>query len=152
MHGSYQLSVKIQTPRTQSQLELKIRRDLVDKHAYCAPLNRSPPDFEISSTITHLFFFYYKSCKHLWSRFGSELGRIVCTAAHLEMGSQLRCLNIWFEYKNKSQTGLNNTLVMSCSVHCLFSVNINNIFTDLFSRMPVFKQCYIYYFGQNRIL
>lgn len=63
---------------------------------------------------------------------GSELGRIVCTAAHLEMGSQPLCLNMWFEYKNKNQTGLNNTLVMSCSVHCLFSVNINNIFTDLF--------------------
>lgn len=56
----------------------------------------------------------------------------MCTAAHLEMGSQLLCLTIWFEYKNKSQTGLNNTLVMSCSVHCLFSVNINNIFTAFF--------------------
>lgn len=58
MHGSYQLSVKIQTPRTQSQLELKISWDLVDEHAYCAPLNRSPPDFEIPSTITHLFNFF----------------------------------------------------------------------------------------------
>lgn len=134
MHGSYQLSVKIQTPRTQSQLELKISWDLVDKHAYCAPLNRSPLDFEIPSTITHLFYFFFflNHAKHLWSRFGSELGRIVCAVAQLEMGSQPLCLNIWFEYKNKSQTGLNNTLVMSCSVHCLFSVNIINIFTDLF--------------------
>lgn len=61
MHGSYQLSVKIHTPWTQSQLELKISWDLVDKHAYCAPLNRSPPDFEISSTITHLFTFFVLS-------------------------------------------------------------------------------------------
>lgn len=63
MHGSYQLSIKIQTPRTQSQLELKISWDLVDKHAYCAPLNRSPPDLEISSTITNLFYFFLSHAK-----------------------------------------------------------------------------------------
>lgn len=59
MHGSYQLSVKIQTPRTRSQLELEISWDLVDKHAYCAPLNRSPPEFERSSDITLVFTFFF---------------------------------------------------------------------------------------------
>lgn len=64
MHGSYQLSVNIQTPWTQSQLELKISWDLVDKHAYCAPLNRSPSDFEISSTITHFFYCFFFFLSH----------------------------------------------------------------------------------------
>lgn len=60
MHGSYQLSVKIQTPWTQSQLELKISWDLVDKHAYCAPLNRSPPDFwDILHYITLVLIIFF---------------------------------------------------------------------------------------------
>lgn len=53
MHGSYQLSIKIQTPRTQSQLKLKRNQicwDLADMHAYCALLNRSPPDLWLSTT------------------------------------------------------------------------------------------------------
>lgn len=67
------------------------------------------------------------------------------------MGSQPLCLT--YGLSNKSQPVLNNTLVMSCSVHCVFSVNINNIFTDFF-RMPVFKWCNIYYFPtkQNIII
>lgn len=131
MHGSYQLSVKIQTPRTPSQLELKIW-DLVDKHAYCAPLNRSPPDFEITSTITHLysffFFFFFSHANTSEVDLGvNQVGQ--CALWHIQKWVHNRYVE--HMVRVKEQTGLNNTLVMSCSVHCLFSVNTNIIFTDL---------------------
>lgn len=88
MHGSYQLSVKIQTPRTQSQLELKISWDLVDKHAYCAPLNRSPPDFwnilHYNTLVLLFFFSFFSHANTSEVDFGSEVGRIVCAPRHAQ--------------------------------------------------------------------
>lgn len=66
------------------------------------------------------------------------------------MGSQPLCLT--YGLSNKSLPVLNNTLVMSCSVHCVFSVNINNIFTDFCLACLSLNDVISTIFRQNRIL